>query len=193
MLLKKTALAAAVSGALLAAAAPAMAADYTIDPSHTHIAFTISHLGFSHVLGYFGKFDGKFSFDPDHIDASKLAVNIEAGSIDTLFGQRNTDIKGADWLDVAEFPTITFVGTSYKKTDDKHGTITGDLTIHGVTKSETLDVTLNTVGIHPMAKVQAAGFDATATIKRSDFGIKTYLPYIGDDIAVQISVEAEVK
>ena len=184
---KKLALALAVFTSL---AAPAFAADYTLDPTHTHVAFKVDHLGFSHVLGYFGSVAGTLSFDPAKVDASKLDVTIQADSLNTLFAQRDTDLKGADWLDTAEFPTITYVGKTFTKTDDTHGTVVGDMTIRGVSKPVTLNVTLNKAGQHPMTKDEAVGFDATGTFKRSDFGIKTYLPYIGDEISLDISTEA---
>jgi polyisoprenoid-binding protein YceI len=171
-------------------AAQAFAADYAIDPTHTHVAFKIDHLGFSHVLGFFPGVAGTLSFDPANVNASKLDVTIQSDSLNTLFAQRDTDLKGADWLDTAEFPTITYLGKTFAKTDDTHGTIVGDMTIRGVTKPVTLNVTLNKAGQHPMTKDDAVGFDATGTFKRSDFGIKTYLPYIGDEISVDISTEA---
>lgn len=172
-------------------AAPVFAADYVIDPTHTHVAFKVDHLGFSKVLGYFADVSGTLSFDPAKIDASKLDVTIKADSLNTLFAQRDTHVKGADWLSTAEFDTITYIGKKFTKTDDTHGIIEGDLTMHGVTKSVTLNVTLNKSGENPMSKVQAVGFDATATLKRSDFGVKTYIPYIGDDINIDISLEAQ--
>jgi polyisoprenoid-binding protein YceI len=176
--------------ALSSLAAPAFATDYAIDASHTHVAFKIDHLGFSHVLGYFGAVAGTLSFDPANVKAAKLDVTIQTDSLNTLFAQRDADLKGADWLDTAEFPTMTYTGKTFTKTDDTHGTISGDLTLRGVTKPVILNVTLNKAGVHPMTKDEAVGFDATATFKRSDFGIKTYLPYIGDEISVDISTEA---
>lgn len=103
--------------------------------------------------------------------------------------RRNAD-RPTSPLPSAEFPTVTYVGKTFSKTDDTHGTIVGDMTIRGVTKPVTLNVTLNKAGQHPMTKDEAVGFDATGTFKRSDFGIKTYLPYIGDEISVDISTEA---
>ena len=184
---RKLALALAVFTSL---SAPAFAADYAIDPTHTHVAFKVDHLGFSHVLGYFATVAGKLSFDPANVTASALDVTIQADSLNTLFAQRDTDLKGADWLDTAEFPSITYVGKTFTKVDDSHGTIVGDMTIRGVTKPVTLAVTLNKAGQHPMTKDESVGFDATGSFKRSDFGIKTYLPYIGDEISVDISTEA---
>jgi len=177
-----------VSGAF---AAPAFAADYVIDPTHTHVAFKIDHLGFSRVLGYFADVSGTLTFDPANIDASKLNVTIKPDTLNTNLAQRDTDVKGADWLNTAEFDTITYVGKKFAKTDEAHGTIEGDLTLHGVTKPVTLSVTLNKSGEHPMTKAQAVGFDATATLKRSDFGVTTYIPYIGDEIKIDISLEAQ--
>ena len=182
---------ASAATAMLAAAiaAPAHAADYTIDPSHTHVLFMVDHLGFSKMIGVFKDISGKFSFDPANVAASAVKVDLKTASLDTQFGPRDADLKGADWFNVTEFPDMTFVGTGYAKTGDKTGTITGNLTLLGVTKPVTLNVTFNKAGVRPSDKKDAAGFSATATIKRTDFGLKTFVPYIGDDVALVIESE----
>jgi polyisoprenoid-binding protein YceI len=166
------------------------AADYKIDPTHTHVLFMVDHLGFSKMIGLFKETSGTFSFDPAHVDASKLNVVIKTASLDSQFGPRDNDLKGADWFNVTEFPEMTFVGTSYTKKDDKTGKITGNLTLRGVTKPVTLDVTVNKVGQRATDKAEAAGFSAHGSLKRSDFGMKTFLPYIGDQIDLIIETEA---
>jgi polyisoprenoid-binding protein YceI len=172
-------------------AAPVRAAEYTIDPTHTHILFMIDHLGFSKMIGLFTDFRGNISFDPNNVTASQLHVTINTSSLDTQNAQRNKDLKGADWFNVTEFPTMTFVGRSYVKKDDHSGTITGDLTLLGVTRPVTLDVVLNKIGKNPLDKKEEVGFSARGMLKRSDFGMKTFLPAIGDDVQLIIEVEAK--
>lgn len=183
-------LAAAALAALFGASASARAADYKIDPAHTHVLFFIDHLGFSKMVGLFTDTAGTFSFDPANVGASKVAVTIKTASIQTQFTPRDNDLKGADWFNVVEFPEMTFVGTSFAKKDDKAGAITGNLTLLGVTKPVVLDVTFNKAGIRAADKKQAAGFSARGHLKRSDFGMKTFLPYIGDDVDLLIETEA---
>ena len=103
----------------------------------------------------------------------------------------DADLKGADWFNVTEFPEMTFVGTSYAKKDDQHGTITGNLTLHGVTKPVTLDVVLNKVGQNPLDKKNSAGFSARGKLKRAEFGMKAYLGPIGDEVDLIIEIEAK--
>ena len=173
----------------LQGAPSARAADYTIDPSHTHILFMVNHLGLSNMIGLFTDMAGTFSFDAANIQASKVKVTIKTGSLSTQFGPGDADLKGADWFNVTEFPEMTFTGASYSKTDDHTGTVTGSLTLLGVTKPVTLNVTFNKAGLRASDKKQAAGFSATGKIKRSDFGMKTFIPYIGDDVSLIIETE----
>ena len=165
------------------------AADYKIDPNHTHVLFLVDHLGFSKMVGLFTDIGGTFSFDPANIGASKLAVSIKTASIQTQFTPRDNDLKGADWFDVTEFPEMKFAGINYAKKDQQTGTITGNLTLRGVTRPVVLDVTFNKAGIRAADKKEAAGFSARGHLKRSDFGMKTFLPYIGDDVELLIETE----
>jgi polyisoprenoid-binding protein YceI len=180
---------AATAAAALFGVSQARAADYKIDPSHTHVLFMVNHLGFSNMIGLFTDTTGSFSFDPANIGASKLKVVIKTDSLATQFGPRDNDLKGADWLNVTEFPEATFVGTSYDRKDDHTGTITGNLTLLGSTKPVVLNVTFNRAGPSPASKLETAGFSASAKLKRSDFGLKTFLPYIGDEVSLVIETE----
>ncbi|RWI17726.1 MAG: polyisoprenoid-binding protein [Mesorhizobium sp.] len=182
--------------ALLAALAtapigPATAQPITfdIDPVHSGIVFFINHLGFSNVIGVAKEFSGEFTFDKDAPEASKLQAKVKVSSISTNNAQRDSDIQGADWFNATEFPEITFVGTKFTKSSDKQGTITGDLTIAGVTKPVTLDVTFNGQGKNPWDGSLEAGFSATAKLKRSDFGMTANLPLIGDEVTLRIETE----
>lgn len=187
--MRRIVLAACAASALIGLGTSSRAADYKIDPTHTHVVFLIDHLGFSKMVGLFTDMAGTFSFDPANVTASKLAVSIKTASIQTQFTQRDNDLKGADWFNVTEFPEMKFVGTSFAKKDDHTGTITGKLTLRGVTKPVSLDVTFNKAGVRASDKAEAAGFSARGSLKRSDFGMKTFLPYIGDEVDLLIETE----
>lgn len=191
--MRKIAIVAAMIAGLQTGATAARAADYAIDLSHSHVVFLIDHLGFSKMIGLFTDFGGTFSFDPGSVPASKLTVRIKTDSLQTQHAQRDKDLKGADWFNVTEFPEMTFAGTEFTKKDERMGTITGNLTLRGVTKPVTLNVTLNKVGQNPLDKMNSAGFSARGTFKRSDFGIKTFLGPIGDDVDLIIEVEGKQK
>ena len=177
----------------LASATTAYAADYTIDPTHSHIVFMIDHLGFAKIVGLFSTFSGTLRFDPNNVPASKLNVTIKTESLQTQFGPRDKDLKGADWFNATEFPEMTYVGSQFVKKDEHTGTVTGKLTLHGVAKPVTLDVTVNKVGQNPLDKINSAGFSARGTLKRSDFGIKAFLGAIGDEVDLIIEIEAKQK
>ena len=191
--MRRTLASLSVMTALLAGATTGEAADYTIDPTHSHVLFTLDHLGFAKMVGLFSEFTGNISFDANNVPASKVNVSIKTESLQTQFAPRDKDLKGADWFNVTEFPEMTFVGTEFVKKDDHTGTLTGNLALHGVTKPVTLNVVVNKVGQNPLDKIDSAGFSARGTFKRSDFGIKTYLGAIGDDVDLIIEIEAKKK
>ncbi|MCG5478673.1 MAG: YceI family protein [Ensifer alkalisoli] len=168
---------------------PARARTYDIDIVHSNIVFFIDHLGFSRVVGVARDFGGNFEFDPAKPEASSLDVTVKVESISTNNKQRDSDIQGADWFNAAEFPDITFVGKAYERTGEKTGKVAGDLTIAGITQPATLDVTFNKEGENPWDKSQVVGFSAETTVKRSDFGLKTALGMIGDDVKLYIEIE----
>ena len=140
--------------ALLVSATAGRAADYAINSTHSHILFTIDHLGFAKMVGLFGDFSGNISFDSNNVPASTLKVSIKTDSLQTQFAPRDKDLKGADWFNVTEFPEMTFVGTDFVKKDDHTGTVTGNLTLHGVTKPVTLNIVVNKVGQNPLDKIE---------------------------------------
>ena len=180
--------------ALLLAAGSATAAPvrYDLDPNHTRIDFSWTHFGFSHPMGRFDRFDGDFRFDPADPTKSSVTVAIPIESIDTGVAKLDAHLKTDEFFDVAKYPTATFKSTRVERSGEHGLKVTGDLTLHGVTKPVVLDVTVNKVGRHPMAGRDAAGFDASATIKRSDFGISNYVPNVSDEITLSISTEAIV-
>ena len=175
----------------LAAAAPALAAPetYVVDGSHTFPRFSYSHLGFSTQLSRFNKTTGKVVFDKAAKTGS-VDIEIDAKSVDTGSTLFNEHIQGEDFLDTAKFPTATFKSTKVLFKGDKPAKIQGELTIKGVTKSVILTVTSFQAMPHPMQKKDAIGANATTTIKRSEFNAGKYAPHIGDEVRIDIAIEA---
>ncbi|WP_249140505.1 YceI family protein [Bradyrhizobium manausense] len=165
------------------------ATTFDIDIVHSHVAFFIDHLGFSKVIGTVNDISGSFDFDANKPEASKLSATLKVSSISTNSKQRDGDIQGADWFNAAEFPDIVFVGKTFAKTAEQTGTILGDLTIAGVTRPVTLNVVFNREGQNPWDKSHVVGFSARTSIKRSDFGMKTAIPMIGDQVDLFFEVE----
>ena len=181
-----------LAAALLAGSAPALATTYTLDPNHTQVQFIWNHYGFTDLTGQFGKIEGTLEFD--EADPTKASVNatIAIDSLDSNVKKLDGVLTGGDYFDAQKFPTATFKSTRVERAGEHGLKVTGDLTLHGVTRPVVLDVVINKIGPHPMAGRAAAGFDATTTIKRSDFGISNYVPNVSDEIRLSISTEAMV-
>jgi polyisoprenoid-binding protein YceI len=179
-----------IAGLLSALPVTSLYADsYTIDPAHTFPHFAINHLGFSTMHGRFDKTTGTISMDKA---AGKGSVNvtIDAASVNTGFKKRNDHLRSPDFLNVGEFPDITYKSTKVTFIDGNAAKVEGNLTMLGTTKPVMLNVTHYKCGTHPMNKKDVCGFDATATIKRSDFGVKYGIPAIGDEMKLTFEVEA---
>ena len=162
------------------------AGTYKVEPYHTQIGFSISHFGFTDFSGFFSGASGSLVLDPAKVKISKLDVTVPVQSVLTTVSILDTELKGPKWFDGAKYPEATFVSTKITKTGSSAATIVGDLTLHGITKSVTLKAHLIGSGTNPLDKSFTVGFDATGTIKRSDFGITMYLPLLGDDVALKI-------
>lgn len=183
---------------LLAAAALALATTvafaapltYRIDANHTDVIASWSHFGFSNPIAHFGKVDGFISYDPAKVGDSKVEVTIPLSGLNSHVEAFDEHLRSDDFFDAANHPNITFKSTSVKSAGKDKLAVTGDLTIKGITKPVVLDVTLNKAGEHPMKKVPAIGFDATATVKRSDFGVGAYAPMVSDEVTLKITTEA---
>jgi polyisoprenoid-binding protein YceI len=179
---------------LMAWSQPTLAepARYRLDPEHLSIAFLVRHIGYADVLGKFLKAEGSFTFDEEARIVSAIRVTIDAASVFSNHKARDEHTRKADFLDVPQFPTITFVGTGATATGANSGKVTGDLTIRGVTRPVTLDVTLNKTGLYPYVDNYVAGVSARTTVRRSEFGM-TYAVengWVGDEVAVIIELEA---
>ena len=174
-----------------AAAAPAFAAPETfvLDGTHTFPRFSYSHFGYSQQLSRFDKTTGTVVFDKAAKTGS-VDVTIDTTSVDTGYATFNEHIQGEDFLDTAKFPTATFKSTKVVFDGDKPVTVEGNLTIKGVTKPVTLTVTSFQAMPHPMVKKDAIGANAFTVIKRSEFNAGKYAPYVGDEVRIDIALEA---
>jgi polyisoprenoid-binding protein YceI len=160
---------------------------YQVEPNHTRVLFSVNHMGFSTYYGEFTKASGTLTLDPAKPDQSKLDVSIDSASVSTPSEKLTGELKSDAWLDSGKFPAITFKSTKVTKTGAETAKVTGDLTLHGVTKPVTLSVKFNGAGPNPLSKKYTTGFEVSGEIKRSDFGVKTYVPLIGDAVTLIIS------
>jgi polyisoprenoid-binding protein YceI len=179
-----------VTALAVAATAAAQAGTWQIDPNHTAAQFSVRHLGVSTVRGAFTKVSGTAKYDPADPSKDSLEVTIDANSVDTRVEMRDNDLRSPRFFDVQKYPTITFHSKAAKAAGVGKLKITGDLTIHGVTKEVVLDVDGPTAPIKdPMGSGQRMGASATTKINRQDFGIVTMPGGIGDEITITIDVE----
>ena len=169
------------------------AGTYTLDPNHTQVAFTVSHMGFSNYTGLFSGASGELTLDPKAAGASTLNVSVSVASVMTTSPKLDAELKSAQWIDAAQFPVMTFVSTKVVPDGADKATVTGDLTLHGVTRPVVLRVTFVGAGTNPLNKKVTVGFEATGELKRSDFGVKTYVPLIGDALHLTIAGAFERK
>lgn len=177
--------------AALLASSPALAAaeKYSLDKSHTNILFFIDHLGFSQTIGRFDDVDATLMLDEAAPEKSSVDVLIRSTSINTQSAELNKHLQKPEWFNTEKFPEIKFVSKSVVKTGATTADVTGDLTLLGVTKSVTLKAKLNKADYFQMADAWVAGFNAETAIKRSDFGMKEGIPFVGDEVKIMISTE----
>ncbi|MEO9655782.1 YceI family protein [Marinomonas sp.] len=159
-----------------------MAADYNVDPGHSFVSFKVGHLGVSTTQGSFNEFSGKFSY-PEGGQSGSASFIIQADSVDTNHEARDKHLRSPDFLDVKQFPTLSFKSTQF---DGQ--TLTGDLTLHGITKPVSFEVTKVGEGNDPWGGYRA-GFEASTTFKRSDFGITYFIPGVSDETQIDVFVE----
>jgi polyisoprenoid-binding protein YceI len=175
----------------LVLALPVFAADtFQIDPVHTEAGFQIRHV-LTKVRGRFPKLTGTILYDQVNPAKSSVDVTIDAASITTENETRDKDLRSARFFDVAKYPTLTFKSTEVKQVAKDQLEVTGSFTLHGVTKTITIPV--KALGVAPgMApNTTVAGFEGSLTIKRSEYGITTYIPVVGDEVEISLNVEAQ--
>jgi len=170
---------------------PAMAADvYTIEPYHTNVTFKADHFGFSNVTGKFTGFSGTITLDQAAPEKSTFDIKIDTKELFTGISKFDEHLKGADFFNIAVFPTATFTSSKVEVTGKDTAKVTGSLTLMGKTNPVVLDVKLNKIDVSPISNKKTVGFTATATVKRSEFGLSYGLPGVPDDVTLDIEVEA---
>lgn len=160
---------------------------YDVEAAHTQVGFSVLHFGFTNYGGVFSQVSGTLDLNTRSPSASKLSVTIPLASVQTTSSRLTEELKGDQWFDATKFPNATFVSRSVQVTGASDATVEGDLTLHGVTRPETLKIHFIGAGVNAMDKKYTAGFEATATIKRSDFGVKMYVPYVSDEVRLLIN------
>jgi polyisoprenoid-binding protein YceI len=183
-----------VAAAALLAAAPLYAVTYTLEPQHTQGVVSWNHLGFANPTAQFNNVQGTLEFDPADPTRSSVSVSIPLASMSTGVPDLNDDFRSSDFFDIAKFPTATFKSRKIEKGAMPDTLkVAGDLSVHGITKPVALDVAINKIGTNPRNQVPTVGFEAMATLKRSDFGLGLYVPQVSDEIHIHITAEAAEK
>ncbi|BCA95466.1 hypothetical protein TUM19329_18270 [Legionella antarctica] len=162
---------------------------FTLDKNHTYVLWSIKHLGFSDQVGKF-YVTGQLVLDKDHPDQSKVNATIKIADLATGLPEFDKHLKDKLFFNQEKFPTATFVSDKVDVSSKDSAKVHGMLTLHGVTKPVTLNVTLNKTGINPISNKNSVGFTASTEIKRSDFGMNTLVPDVGDEVIIQIGAEA---
>ena len=162
---------------------------YDLDADHCSIIFDVEHFKYSRFAMRLDRKKGQLQWNQGGLAQSSVSVSIDAASIDTNVPLLDNMVKSASLLDVEQYPEIRFVSTKFERTGDARGTLTGDLTIHGVTQPVTLDVTFNGFARDPLTKKDTLGFSAEGRFSRAKFGLATWYPAVGDDIHVHIEAE----
>jgi polyisoprenoid-binding protein YceI len=180
-----------LAAAVLGTAAHVQAADYAIDTqgAHAFVQFRVKHLGYSWLYGRFNNFDGSFTFDEKDPKKNKVEVTVDVTSLDSNHAERDKHLRSDDFLNAAKFPKATFVSTAYKATGENTAEVTGNLTLHGVTKPITIDVEHIGAGADPWGGYRT-GFEGRATIKPEEWGIAiAKLGPASEEVELFLSVE----
>lgn len=196
-------LASALAAASLVVAAPIVAqqadtnpaavqaGNYALDSAHTLVRFTVDHFGISEFYGTLPGATGTLSLDPRNLASAKLDVSVPVASVSTTNKTLDEELVSADWFDAATYPTMRFVSTKVVKTGASTADVTGNLTLHGVTKPVTLKATFKAANVNPMKKVYTLGFNAVGTIRRTEFGVTKYAPLVSDETQIAITAAFE--
>jgi len=188
--MKKLLLNTAVSAALVLSASAVNAAEYVIDTkgAHAFVNFKIKHLGYSWLHGRFNTFDGEFNYDAEKPNASQIMVNIDTTSLDSNHAERDKHLRGKDFLNVDKYPTATFKSTKITFNNDDSGKVTGDFTLHGVTKSITFEIDKIGEGQDPWGGYRV-GFEGETSLKLSDYGINYNLGPASTHVDIGLFIE----
>jgi polyisoprenoid-binding protein YceI len=185
----------ALAASLALACSSLFATTYTLEPDYTQGVFRWNHLGFSSPAAQFAQGQGTLEYDQSDPSHASVEVTIPLSTLNTGVPALDDDFRSTDFFDTPRFPTARFKSTRVvKDTAMNRLKVTGDLTVHGVTKAVILEVTVVKVGINPRTSLPTVGFDATTTLKRSDFGLGRYVPQVSDEIQLHLTsqgVEAQ--
>ena len=173
------------------APAAAQGGTYKVESSHTRVNFTVNHFGFTDWDGDFANATGTLELNPKAIGTSKVDITIPVASVSTTNAKLDEELKSPMFLDAAKYPEIHFVSKQVVRTGPRTARILGELSFHGVTRPVVLEASFNAGGVNPMDKAYTLGFNATAKFKRSDFGVKTYVPVVSDEVTLRISAAFE--
>ena len=165
------------------------AGEYKLDKDHAALLFKINHMGFSSYVGRFNEFDVSLNFDPNNIENSQIEAVIDMRSIDVNNPDFAATLGGATWLDTQRFPQAVFRSLSVEKTTNEHLLVRGELSFLGVTKEVTMVAKLNGAANNPLTRQYTLGFAANLRFKRSDFGLKKFIPVVGDEVDIEIHSE----
>jgi polyisoprenoid-binding protein YceI len=166
---------------------------YKVDSYHTQVGFSLSHFGFTKYSGFFSGATGQLKFDPNRLGNTSLDVTIPVQSVLTTVPLLTEELKGDKFFDVSKYPEAHFVSTKVVADGQGGATISGNLTLHGVTKPVVLKAQFVGSGVNPIDKAYTLGFQATGTIKRTEFGVSTYAPAVGDDVQLTIAGAFELQ
>lgn len=181
-----------LAAALVLASATLGATTYTLEPNHSMGTVRWSHLDFANPTAQFNQIEGTLTFDPAAPGQSSVMVTIPIAHLTSGVPDLDDDLRSPTFFDLARYPTATFTSTHVETTAMANQLkVTGDLNLHGVTRPVTLDVTLNKIGTNPRMHMPAVGFEATTTLKRSDFGMGKYVPQVSDEVQIHITSQAE--
>lgn len=167
----------------------ATAAPWALDASHTRIGFTIDHMGYSTTYGQFKTHKGVVDYDPAQPAKTKINFNIDTASLDTDWPARDEHLLGSDFFNAKQYPSMRFVSSKYTPLGGNKAKVDGQLTLLGKTRPVTLDLTLNKHEVSPLTKLDTIGFKATTVIKRSQWGMNTFLPAVADEVYISIDAE----
>jgi polyisoprenoid-binding protein YceI len=166
---------------------------YQIEPYHTQVVFSVLHFGISNYNGMFSGASGTLRLDPTNLAASSLTVSVPVATVSTTVPLLTDELKGKAWFDAATYPTATFVSTAVVASGSDSAKITGNLTLHGVTKPIVLTAQVVGANVNPLSKAYSVGFEVTGTFKRADFGIAADIPAVGDSVRLRIAGAFEAK
>jgi polyisoprenoid-binding protein YceI len=160
---------------------------YKVDPNHTEILFGVSHLGFTTYYGMFTGASGALTLNGESPAASRVEIHVPTNSVMTASATLNSELKGPQWLNAQAFPEMIFRSEKVVMTGPESADVEGELTLHGVTRPLTLEARFNRSGINPLDHQLTVGFQAHGQLKRSDYGVTTYVPMVGDEVELILS------